>query len=49
MELYYVLWMKWGNGISYRKGLGRVLKEVWNHEVTEEIDLFLVWFSCAAF
>jgi hypothetical protein len=40
-EFYYVLWIEWENGIAYRKGLGRVLKEAWEREVKDEIDLIL--------
>jgi hypothetical protein len=41
VDFYSVLWIEWSNGIAYRKGLGRVLKEAWDREVTEEIDLIL--------
>jgi hypothetical protein len=39
--IYHVLWIEWENGIAYRKGLGRVLKEAWDRMATEEIDLVL--------
>jgi len=41
VELYYVLWIGWENGIAHRKGLGRVLKKAWDREKTDEIDLVL--------
>jgi hypothetical protein len=39
--LYHVLWIEWEDGIAYRRGLGRVLKEAWDSMATEEIDLVL--------
>ena len=41
IEFYYVLWIGWKDGIAYRKGLGRVMKEAWDRDATEEIDLVL--------
>ncbi|EPE29417.1 hypothetical protein GLAREA_00577 [Glarea lozoyensis ATCC 20868] len=41
IEFYYVLWIEWEDGIAYRKGLGRVLKEAWDGEGGDEIDLVL--------
>jgi hypothetical protein len=41
VDIYHVLWIEWTNGIAHRKGLGRVLKEAWDREATEEIDLIL--------
>jgi hypothetical protein len=40
-KFYYVLWIKWEHGIAYRRGLGRVLKEAWEREAKDEIDLVL--------
>ena len=40
-EFYHVLWIEWQDNIAYRKGLGRVLKQVWDDLPKEEIDLFL--------
>lgn len=40
-RFYYVLWIQWENGIAYRRGLGRVLKDAWEREVVDEIDLVL--------
>jgi hypothetical protein len=42
LEIYYVLWIGWkDDGTAYRKGLGRILKDAWDSEATEEIDLVL--------
>jgi hypothetical protein len=41
VHFYYVLWIEWIDGIAYRKGLGRILKEAWDREATEEIDFIL--------
>ena len=41
IEFYYVFWIEWKDGIASRKGLGRVMKEAWDREATEEIDLVL--------
>lgn len=41
-EFYHVLWVKWKDGVAYRKGYGRVVKEAW--ETTREkpdLDLIL--------
>jgi hypothetical protein len=40
-EFYHVLWVEWIEGIAYRRGLDRILKEAWEREATEEIDLIL--------
>ncbi len=40
-EFYNVLWVVWDQGIAQRKGLGRVLKSVWEAEEREHIDLML--------
>lgn len=40
-EWYNVLWIGWEDGIAYRKGLGRVYKEVWEAQDLEWIDLTL--------
>ncbi|KAH7346243.1 heterokaryon incompatibility protein-domain-containing protein [Rhexocercosporidium sp. MPI-PUGE-AT-0058] len=39
-EFYNVLWVKWEGSIAYRRGIGRVLKDVWETE-KEDIDLWL--------
>jgi hypothetical protein len=41
IDIYYVLWIEWSDGIAYRKGLGHVLKKAWDREATEKIDLIL--------
>ena len=40
-EFYHVLWIEWQDNIAYRKGLGRVVKKVWDDLPKEEIDLYL--------
>jgi hypothetical protein len=40
-EFHNVLWIIWENGIAYRQGLGRVMKEVWEQQKAEEILLVL--------
>jgi hypothetical protein len=40
-EYYWVTWVEWTRGIAYRKGLGRVCKQVWETQPREEIDLML--------
>ncbi|PMD47217.1 HET-domain-containing protein [Hyaloscypha variabilis F] len=40
-EWYNVLWIAWENGIAYRKGLGRVQREIWEAQPVEWIDLIL--------
>lgn len=39
---YFVLWIEWSNGVAYRKGVGRVVKEVWE-DLKEDnlVDLIL--------
>ena len=40
-EFYHVLWIEWQDNIAYRKGLGRVVKNIWDDLPKDEIDLFL--------
>lgn len=40
-EEYNVLWIEWVGGIAYRKGIGRVYKDVWDRQQLEWIDLTL--------
>lgn len=40
-EFHNVLWIEWNEGVAYRKGLGRVIKEAWERQATEWIDLTL--------
>jgi hypothetical protein len=35
------MWIGWEYGISYHKGLGRVLEAAWDSKETEEIELVL--------
>lgn len=34
-EFYSVMWVEWDDGIAYRKGVGRVRKQIWD---TLELD-----------
>ncbi|RTE72882.1 hypothetical protein BHE90_012693 [Fusarium euwallaceae] len=36
-----VLWVEWVDGIAYRKGLGRVLENIWERQPLEDIELIL--------
>jgi hypothetical protein len=36
-----VLMIGWKDGVAYRKGIGRIHRNVWEREATEEIDLLL--------
>lgn len=38
---YDVLWIKWEDGIAYRRGVGRVKKQTWESMELEDIDLVL--------
>jgi hypothetical protein len=40
-EFYFVLWIVWIDGIAYRRGIGRVLKTVWESMDLEEIEVRL--------
>jgi hypothetical protein len=40
-EWYNVLWIKWIDGIAYRKACGRVIKQVWGTQNFEAIDVVL--------
>jgi hypothetical protein len=40
-KFYNVLWIVWENGIAYRRGLGRVLEEVWQQQELDRIELVL--------
>lgn len=40
-EFYHVMWIEREGQVAYRKGLGRVLKEVWEAQDRELIDLML--------
>jgi hypothetical protein len=36
-----VLWIEWEDGIAYRRGLGRVVDDIWKQQHVEEITLIL--------
>ncbi|KAH8773677.1 heterokaryon incompatibility protein-domain-containing protein [Diaporthe sp. PMI_573] len=38
---YNVLWIKWEDGIAYRRGVGRVKRETWESMELEDVDLIL--------
>ena len=38
---YNVLWVKWEDGIAYRRGIGRVSKDAWEELPKEDINLVL--------
>ncbi|KAF2648905.1 HET-domain-containing protein [Lophiostoma macrostomum CBS 122681] len=40
-EWYNVLWIEWIDGIAYRKACGRVIKQVWDAQGFEAIDVVL--------
>jgi len=40
-EFYNVFWIKWENGIAYRKGIGRVEKDIWEGQPLHWIDVAL--------
>ncbi|CZR66242.1 uncharacterized protein PAC_16143 [Phialocephala subalpina] len=40
-EFYNVLWIEWKEGVAYRKGIGRVMKDIWDCQALERIDLIL--------
>ncbi|KAE9364341.1 hypothetical protein N431DRAFT_473935 [Stipitochalara longipes BDJ] len=38
---YNVLWVEWDDGIAYRKAVGRVVKDAWEKQDLEEIEVGL--------
>jgi hypothetical protein len=40
-EFYNVLWIEWKDGVAYRKALGRVVKDIWDRQALEWIDITL--------
>jgi hypothetical protein len=40
-EFYFILWIGWIDGIAYRRGIGRVLKSVWESMDLEDIEVRL--------
>ncbi|KAH8676521.1 heterokaryon incompatibility protein-domain-containing protein [Tricladium varicosporioides] len=41
VEFVNVLWIEWADGIAYRKGVGKVLKAMWEQLSLEEVDVIL--------
>ncbi|CAF9938868.1 hypothetical protein IMSHALPRED_001121 [Imshaugia aleurites] len=40
-EFYNVMWIEWENGIAYRRALGRILRDVWEGQNLEWVDVTL--------
>lgn len=40
-EFYNVLWIFQDRGIAYRKGIGRVQKNIWESQEVEKLDVVL--------
>ncbi|OAL44746.1 hypothetical protein IQ07DRAFT_521481 [Pyrenochaeta sp. DS3sAY3a] len=40
-EFYNVMWIEWGEGVAYRKAVGRVEKRAWEKCRLEEVDVTL--------
>jgi hypothetical protein len=40
-EFYNVMWIEWKDAVAYRKGLGRILKSVWESESQKGVDVIL--------
>ncbi|KAH8669034.1 hypothetical protein BX600DRAFT_435541 [Xylariales sp. PMI_506] len=40
-EYYNIMWVEWKDGVAYRKGMGRVDGEYWEHLQTESVNLVL--------
>ena len=40
-EFYNVMWIEWENGIAYRRALGRILRDVWESQKLEWVDITL--------
>jgi hypothetical protein len=45
MVFYGVLWVKWIEGVAYRRGCAYVQKELWKEQHLEDVGLILgyVW------
>lgn len=39
--LFYHLWIEWQGGIAYRRGLARVVQEVWDELSKDKVEIFL--------
>jgi hypothetical protein len=40
-DFFNVLHIGWDGGVAFRKAIGRLLRDIWEREATEEIDLLL--------
>ena len=40
-HFYHVLWIEWQGNIAYRKGLGRLVKKVWDDLPKDEVEISL--------
>ncbi|KAF6788735.1 hypothetical protein CMUS01_16382 [Colletotrichum musicola] len=40
-EVYRVLWVKWKDGVAYRKAAGYVFKDAWESHSTDEVHLVM--------
>ncbi|KAK8079436.1 hypothetical protein PG997_007254 [Apiospora hydei] len=40
-ESYGVLWVKWMDGVAYRKGVGEIYKKAWESHDLEDVDIIL--------
>ena len=40
-QFYNILWIQWQDDIAYRKGVGRVVKDIWDELEAEEVKVLL--------
>lgn len=40
-KFYFVMWIEWGDGIAYRKAVGKVDKDIWDQQNPTTIDVVL--------
>ncbi|KAK4204751.1 heterokaryon incompatibility protein-domain-containing protein [Triangularia verruculosa] len=40
-EYYYVMWIEWKDGVAYRKGLGTVVRSIWEAQDRKPVHLML--------
>jgi hypothetical protein len=38
-HFYHVLWIEWQGGIAYRRGLGHVVRHVWDDLLKNEVEI----------
>ena len=38
---YTVMWIEWDQGMAYRRAVGRVLREVWDSQQAEKVEVIL--------